>query len=460
MKVSNLRRKLAATLAASGLLSPAYAADLNTNLVVNPGFENVSLEVNTEGDAVARILDWGGTTPGFAYSHDPDNTQIPDYANGGPLAGGGSFYFYPAQGGNDTIEEALTQDINVSLGATGTLIGSGNATFNLSAYFSTYLTQADRGVVQVDFLNGASVNLGTATVGPPTTAAALSTWTPFANSGLIPVGTQTVRVSSYGIAASGGPDGYTDNIDFRINNSVAEVALEMTVNRDTGNISLSNQTGGPVALAGYSLTSPLGALDPVSWLSIADNYDNGNPGPNQVDTNPWAEATATNEDLTEAESPAVNGAILANNRVVNLGNAWIKHPSEDLVFSYTIAGDAQVRPGILTFTGNAGLTFARGDLNADGGITAADWMVFRTNQHADLSADSLAEAYRRGDLNGDKANNFNDFRAFKILYDEANGVGAFAAMAASVPEPSTMILVSLAGVSMIGAARRANSRRP
>jgi hypothetical protein len=200
-------------------------------------------------------------------------------------------------------------------------------------------------------------------------------------------------------------------------------------------------------------------LDPAGWLSIADNYDNGNPGPNQVDTNPWAETTATNEELTEAESPAVNGATLANNRVVNLGNTWIKNPREDLVFSYTIAGDAQVRPGILTFTGNAGLNFARGDFNADGSITAADWMVFRTNQQADLSADSLAEAYRRGDLNGDKANNFDDFRAFKILFDEANGVGAFAAMAASVPEPSTVILVSLAGVSVISAARRAAARR-
>ena len=45
MKVTDLRRKLMAALAAGGLLAPsavAHAAGLNTNLLVNPGFENVS----------------------------------------------------------------------------------------------------------------------------------------------------------------------------------------------------------------------------------------------------------------------------------------------------------------------------------------------------------------------------------------------------------------------------------
>jgi len=439
MKVTDLRRKLAATLAAVGLLAPAasYAADLNTNLVVNGGFENVG--TTFMGNTI-DILNWAGKT-GFAYSHQPDVTTIPDYANGGPLAGGGLYYFYPGSNSNDTPEEALTQDINVSTGATSSLIAGGNATFNLSAFFSTYLTQADRGVVTGDFLSGATV-LGSATVTPPA-APALTTWTPFVSSGLIPVGTQTVRISTYGVAASGGSDGYTDNIDFRISTGVVEPALEVTINRDTGGVSLSNQTGGPVTIERYSITSAFGGLESASWLSIADNYDNGNPGPNQVDTNSWAEATATNAELTEEESPAVNGATLANGRTVNLGNAWIKNPVEDLVFSYTSNG--QVRPGILTFIGNGGDSFAEGDLNADGAINAADWMILRTNQHTILSGKSLAEAYRLGDLTGDKANNHSDFAAFKNLYDAANGVGAFAAMVASVPEPSSSLLFASAG---------------
>jgi hypothetical protein len=454
MKVTNLRRKLAATLAAAGLLAPsaAYAANLNTNLVVNGGFENVG---STFMGNTIEIIDWGGTKMGFAYSHQPDITTIPDYANGGPLASGGLYYFYPGSNSNDTPEEALTQDINVSTGPTGTLIAAGTATFNLSAYFSTYLTQADRGIVQADFLNGSTV-LGTTMITPPV-GRALTTWTPFVNSGLIPVGTQTVRVSTYGVAAAGGSDGYTDNIDFRITNAVTEPALRVNVDRDNGAITLSNFTGAAVNISRYSITSAFEGLEPANWLSIADNYDAGSPGPNQVDpAHNWSEVTipGANGDLTE-EDPSAAGASLANGRTINLGNAWIKNPVEDLVFSYTSGGE--VRPGILTFVDNGGAPFARGDLNTDGAINVADWTILRSNQHANISANSLAEAYRLGDLTGDKLNNHADFAAFKTLYDAANGVGAFAAMVAGVPEPSSAALIVSAGCLLIG--RRARQRR-
>jgi hypothetical protein len=447
MKVTDLRRKLAATLAAAGLLAPsaACAANLNTNLVVNGGFENVGFTLM--GNTI-EILDWGGTKMGFAYSHQPEVTTLPDYANGGPLANGGLYYFYPGSNSVDTPEEALTQNIDVSTGPTGALIPSGTATFNLSAYFSTYLTQADRGVVQADFLNGSTV-LGTAMITPPV-GRALTTWTPFVNSGLIPVGTQTVRISTYGVIASGGSDGYTDNIDFRVTNAVTEPALHVKVDRDNGGITLSNNTGAAVNISRYSITSAFEGLEPVNWLSIADNYDAGSPGPNQVDAaHNWSEVTGAgaNGDLTE-EDPSAAGASLANGRTINLGNAWIKNPIEDLVFSYTSGG--QVVPGILTFVDNGGAPFALGDLNTDGSINAADWMVFRSNQHANISANSLAEAYRLGDLTGDKLNNHEDFVAFKTLYDAANGAGAFAALVAGVPEPSSAALIVSAGCVVIG----------
>jgi hypothetical protein len=57
----------------------------------------------------------------------------------------------------------------------------------------------------------------------------------------------------------------------------------------------------------------------------------------------------------------------------------------------------------------------------------------------------LAEAYRLGDLTGDRQNNHADFVMFKSLYDAANGAGAFALMA-SVPEPTTVVLVLTAGL--------------
>ncbi len=99
-----------------------------------------------------------------------------------------------------------------------------------------------------------------------------------------------------------------------------------------------------------------------------------------------------------------------------------------------------------------------GDLTADGNITSADWVVLRNNQLADLSGKTFAEAYAMGDVTADLANNHADFVLFKQLYDAANGVGAFAAMVASVPEPSAFALVMLAGTCSSAVVRQARRR--
>jgi hypothetical protein len=62
-------------------------------------------------------------------------------------------------------------------------------------------------------------------------------------------------------------------------------------------------------------------------------------------------------------------------------------------------------------------------------------------------------------LTGDKLNNHADFALFKTQYDAANGTGAFASMlAASVPEPSTIVLVLTAGLFSIPLRRRTAGR--
>jgi len=98
-----------------------------------------------------------------------------------------------------------------------------------------------------------------------------------------------------------------------------------------------------------------------------------------------------------------------------------------------------------------------GDLNADGVISSLDWGIFRTNQETDLSGLSLEDAYFRGDLNKDLANDHEDFVTFKALYDSVNGVGAFTVMLAAVPEPSTSVLLFAAGLMMLTARRRLTS---
>jgi hypothetical protein len=98
-----------------------------------------------------------------------------------------------------------------------------------------------------------------------------------------------------------------------------------------------------------------------------------------------------------------------------------------------------------------------GDLNNSGTITSADWMILRSNQHTNLSALTFAQAYARGDLTADRANNHADFVLFKTLYDEANGLGAFAAMAASIPEPAAVQMLLAALLSALPAVRLARN---
>ena len=59
---------------------------------------------------------------------------------------------------------------------------------------------------------------------------------------------------------------------------------------------------------------------------------------------------------------------------------------------------------------------------------------------------SPIERYDLGDLDGDGENSFDDFAAFKELYEAANGQGSFAAMLAGVPEPSSTALAIIAGL--------------
>jgi hypothetical protein len=113
---------------------------------------------------------------------------------------------------------------------------------------------------------------------------------------------------------------------------------------------------------------------------------------------------------------------------------------------------------VVNYVGGPAGALADGDFNVDGTINAADWAILRTNQHANLGALSLAQAYRQGDLNGDKANNHADFAAFKEIYDAANGVGAFSAMLSAIPEPSAAVLFVAAGVGLAFHRRKGASR--
>ena len=80
-----------------------------------------------------------------------------------------------------------------------------------------------------------------------------------------------------------------------------------------------------------------------------------------------------------------------------------------------------------------------GDLDDNCSLTSSDWQQFRNWQHTDLTGLTRAQAYAKGDLNGDHLNNHADFVIFKTAYEATNGQGSFAAMFV-VPEPTCAVL--------------------
>ena len=89
-----------------------------------------------------------------------------------------------------------------------------------------------------------------------------------------------------------------------------------------------------------------------------------------------------------------------------------------------------------------------GDLDKNGIVNTADWLLFRPNLLTDLSHLSATEAYEMGDFNLDGSIDITDFGMFKVQYEQHNGLGSFASMTLSVPEPSTLASASITALSV------------
>ncbi|MEM7312776.1 MAG: hypothetical protein AAF497_06460, partial [Planctomycetota bacterium] len=233
-------------------------------------------------------------------------------------------------------------------------------------------------------------------------------------------------------------------------------SLAMTIDRDSGQVSLTNSSGMVNAdITGYSLTSAAGSLNVSGWNSVTGNYDSSGDG--SVDPNgTWSVTSATAFDLTEV-GDADGGSINAG-QTVDFGAAWLQSPFEDAQAIVTLAsGVQQVVP--VTFVGNGDAGFLAGDLNFSGGtLDVQDWLTYLSFDQADLTGLSPAEAYRMGDLTGDGFKNLNDMRQFMILFEAANGQGSFARMLEDVPEPASQGALLCGLVLAIFAFRRKRLR--
>lgn len=242
MRIKRVRASIAAALAAGGLfvVTAAQGAPLDTNLVVDPGFENV--DPASDGPYTSlRLNQW--------LSDSDDNWAYPYSSNysGPTLPPGAGDYHY--SGGYLPGDVATYQDIDLSTGPTATAIATGLAKFDLSAYFSTYYTQDEFSSVDVVYFNSSDVALGSASAGGTEFGESLPIvsdrrdWGLDSQAGLLPKGTTKVRVQLTASPEFSNFDGYVDNIDFRISQvtgKVGDVNLDDVVDIDDFDIIRAN----------------------------------------------------------------------------------------------------------------------------------------------------------------------------------------------------------------------------
>lgn len=230
-------------------------------------------------------------------------------------------------------------------------------------------------------------------------------------------------------------------------------AIDAIVNRNTGAITLINNTGAAISLKSLTITSTFGAISPGSLTSITGHYDSN--GDQSVDNNnPWSITSPGGSHTLFSESSTGDPGTLGIGQQVVLSPAsgWIPSPTEDITIALLNGANTVVNASVV-FTGNGGLPFSRSDLNFDGTLTAADWAVFTTNAGTNMVGQSKAQTYGRGDLDGDGDNDYSDFKLFKADYTLAHGAAAFEALLQGVPEPSTLSLMAAAAIVALARSR-------
>lgn len=224
-----------------------------------------------------------------------------------------------------------------------------------------------------------------------------------------------------------------------------------------GTAPLTVQTGGRYSVRFYSNNNDFtGNLINTSRFELASGanfkFAIGDPGVNNAITGPTAASTLLNGTF-ELD---IAGA------AYNYGNSWQLVTSANTTYGATFNFSGFTNNGGIWSDGSFKYNQATGvlsvapgsDLNSDGTVDLADWLIFSANHLADLSGYTPEQRAALGDLDGDGVNDYSDFFKFRYQYESLNGVGAFAALFnTTVPEPATVTLLLLAA-SLTGLRRR------
>ncbi len=232
-------------------------------------------------------------------------------------------------------------------------------------------------------------------------------------------------------------------------------SVKLQVDRDSGEMTLVNLTGGDISFYEYDIISIAGSLDAAAWTPIAESTDAvSNGGDGSVDADDaWIRFSAPGSRTDLAEG-TFGELTLANNAELQLGNAWITSPFEELEATLSLTNGSYLSVEVVYLGTEILAPIQVGDFNADGRISADDWPLLRSNLFASVSSLLPVDAHAAGDLDGSGTVDEYDFLLFEELYDATLGPGAFARMASGVPEPSSVCTILVGSIVVLSSMSR------
>lgn len=230
-------------------------------------------------------------------------------------------------------------------------------------------------------------------------------------------------------------------------------SVDLTIDRSTGNISLSNTTGSPIAdIIGYSIFSNAGALEQAGWDQQSGSSQLVNDNDDWTVLTLPGSATDLSEAVLSTSGDGDGGDLAASSGIWNFGSVWQKSHFEDISAEILLDDGTILESGADFNIVYAGDAIDPADLNNDGAVDTLDWVAFKNAYGTDVTGMNDLEAYRNGDINLDGASDFDDFTEYRALYAAA----PLAAAATNIPEPTSFMLL-FAGFAAVGTHRRRTS---
>jgi hypothetical protein len=213
--------------------------------------------------------------------------------------------------------------------------------------------------------------------------------------------------------------------------------LVLDVNRSSGNITLKNESSVAVQIEAYTIKSVAGSLN-IAWNGLSDTVANWQK--NVGTPNALAELSSMNTSTGNPLAPlTINGGAS-----FDLGTAFNIGGTEDLAFSFLLTTDTAGNgfAGAIRYVGGGGLV---GDYNGDGFVNLADYTVWRDTLGS--TTDLAADGNNNGSIEA------GDYNLWKSNFGSSSGSLA-AVSSAQVPEPSTVVLLTLLATVGFVARRR------